>query len=62
VILSYRRNERKRGKPGLSPRLTRAKNAWKVLSSRRSTSWQQEKLASPSNLSSRIGFNCLAWS
>jgi len=62
VILSYRRNERKRGKPGFSPRLTRAKNAWKVLSSRRSTSWQQEKLASPSNPSSRIGFNCLAWS
>src|SRR2546421_5443362 len=29
-------------------RLTLAKNAWKVLSSRRSTSWQQEKLASPS--------------
>jgi len=25
VILSYRRNERKRGKPGFSPRLTRAK-------------------------------------
>ncbi len=49
MILSYRRNERKRGKPGFSPRLTRAKNAWKVLSSRRSTSWQQEKLASPSN-------------
>ena len=62
MILSYRRNERKRGKPGFSPRLTRAKNAWKVLSSRRSTSWQQEKLASPSNPSSRIGFNCLAWS
>src|SRR5215469_7236684 len=55
-MLSYRRNERKRGKPGFSPRLTRAKNAWKVLSSRRSTSWQQEKLASPINPSARIGF------
>src|SRR5205814_10404288 len=30
VILSYRRNERKRGKAGFAPRLTRAKNAWKV--------------------------------
>jgi hypothetical protein len=33
VILSYRRTERKRRKPGFSPRLTRAENAWKVLSS-----------------------------
>ena len=62
MILSYRRNERKRGKPGFSPRLTRAKNAWKVLSSRRRTSWQQEKFATPSNPAACIGFNWLAWS
>src|SRR5215469_9080591 len=47
---------------GFLARLTRAKNAWKVLSSRRSTSWQQEKFTSPSNPSARMGFNCLAWS
>ena len=48
------------GKARLSPRFTRPKNALNVLSTLRSTSWQQEKFASVRHPSARIAFNWFA--